>query len=614
MKIRFGTSVVLLMLALCAPAGAAPATVQLRVEGASSTIFEGPVTTDGKTIDKGDGPHPCDGTNGGANPTAGPTMTSALDDASASGSFTWDGTWFDSLSDFGVDRIGPDANSSTQFWGYALNYIPSQIGGCQQRVETGDEVLFGYDFFSKTHLLKLAGPGKAAVGSPIVLTVSDGSDGSAIAGASVAGAPDSAITGPDGSVGVTFDSAGLRLLKADRADSIRSNALRVCVSDTGAGDCGVPPQTLGSPAAAAPGARDTKAPSARISGIRDGARYRRGPRLLRGTASDENGVSVVKLALRRHVAGRPCRWWSGRRERFVGNGCHKRFFFAIGSDANWSYLLPHRLGPGRYVLDVKAFDRARNRDERFVRGQNRVVFHVLADRSARAAGASRARRAAKVGLMVVGRRGVLAAARSLRAAETTVSASGRRCRVGSSTPLAALARVLRRKRVIYHVRDFGHCSSRGSNGSAQLFVDRIGPDRNSGQDGWFYKIGNRAATAGGGDPSGPFGSGLLRDGARVLWFYCLFDVRASSCQRTLGLRPSTVSASAGEPLRVRVRSYDNDGRARPEGGVTVRLGSASALTDAQGGCLLTLPKSGRYRLEAEKAGTVAAFPVPVQVR
>ena len=47
----------------CATAHAAPVTVQLRVEGSATTIFEGPVTTDGKQLDKGGGPHPCDGTN-----------------------------------------------------------------------------------------------------------------------------------------------------------------------------------------------------------------------------------------------------------------------------------------------------------------------------------------------------------------------------------------------------------------------------------------------------------------------------------------------------------------------------------------------------------------------
>jgi hypothetical protein len=213
----------------------------------------------------------------------------------------------------------------------------------------------------------------------------------------------------------------------------------------------------------------------------------------------------------------------------------------------------------------------------------------------------------------VGRDGVLSAARSLRASETTVRASGRRCRVGASTPLAALVRALRSARVDYHVRDIGHYSSRRPGGSAQLFVDKVGSDRNRGQNGWFYKVADRAGSAGGADPSGPFGDGRLRDGARVLWFYCLFDVRASSCQRSLSLRTSSRSGRSGGSLRVSVRGFDNDARGRAEAGVTVSLGPASALTDADGDAVLTLPASGRYRLAAAKPGTIPAFPISVRV-
>jgi hypothetical protein len=215
--------------------------------------------------------------------------------------------------------------------------------------------------------------------------------------------------------------------------------------------------------------------------------------------------------------------------------------------------------------------------------------------------------------MVVGREGVLAPARSLRASETTVRASGRRCRVGASTPLAALVRALRSARLDYHVRDFGHCSARRPGGSAQLFVDKVGSDRNRGQNGWFYKVADHAGSAGGADPSGPFGNGRLHDGARVLWFYCLFDVRASSCQRSLVLRPASRSGRAGEALRVSVRGYDNDARSRPEEGVTVTLGSASAVTDAGGEAVLTLPVRGRYRLAAAKPSMLPAFPIAVRV-
>src|SRR3954463_9732234 len=104
MKTRIGTLVVLVMALACAPAWAAPVTVNLRVEGAKTTIFEGKVKTDGHQIEQDkNGPQACDGTNGGATPAAGPTITSALDDAVA-----WDGSWTASLSDFLVSRIGPD--------------------------------------------------------------------------------------------------------------------------------------------------------------------------------------------------------------------------------------------------------------------------------------------------------------------------------------------------------------------------------------------------------------------------------------------------------------------------------------------------------------------------
>ena len=50
-------------------------------------------------------------------------------------------------------------------------------------------------------------------------------------------------------------------------------------------------------------------------------------------------------------------------------------YFAIGDRPDWSYLLPARLGQGRYVLDVIAIDKAGNRD-RLARGRSRVVFFV----------------------------------------------------------------------------------------------------------------------------------------------------------------------------------------------------------------------------------------------
>jgi hypothetical protein len=41
-------------------------------------------------------------------------------------------------------------------------------------------------------------------------------------------------------------------------------------------------------------------------------------------------------------------------------------FFRIGDRPDWSYLLPRRLGRGRYTLRVAAIDRAGNRAETHV--------------------------------------------------------------------------------------------------------------------------------------------------------------------------------------------------------------------------------------------------------
>jgi hypothetical protein len=230
------TLIVLLafVFALPASAAAAPAQVKLRVEGATQTTFEGDVTTDGHNVTtQTSGTHKCDGTNNGANPAPGPTPTAALDDGARLGGFTWDGTWFDSFEDFLIDRIGPDSATSTQFWGQFVNSKASQVGGCQEIVKTGDEVLWAYDAFSKQHVLRLSGPSSATTGQVIEVSVVDGQDGSVIAGANVG----NALTGPDGRAMLSFAEPGVYKLKASRADSVRSNALGVCVDPPGAEPC-----------------------------------------------------------------------------------------------------------------------------------------------------------------------------------------------------------------------------------------------------------------------------------------------------------------------------------------------------------------------------------------
>ena len=98
----------------------------------------------------------------------------------------------------------------------------------------------------------------------------------------------------------------------------------------------------------------------------------------------------------------------------------------------------------------------------------------------------------------------------------------------------------------------------------------IGPDANKGQDGWVYKAGDHAATAGAGDPAGPFGSGRLKTGSRVTWFYCHMNAKNHSCQRTLDL--ATKSPAPGQ-LRVHVTAYDDRGQGKVSTGASTSCGT-----------------------------------------
>jgi hypothetical protein len=235
-RIRGALPAALLVLAVAAPpATAAPVSVNLRVEGAARTIFDGPVTTDGHAITTASsgGPHVCDGTNGGASTTPGPVATAALDDGARSNGFSWDADWNSSFSDFLVKQVGGESQTSTQFWGYLVNFAFPSVGGCQRKVNQGDEVVWVFDAFSKTSALKLVAPESATTGAPVTVQVVDGADGSPEAGAIVNGS----ATGADGRATLSFAAAGIYRLKAERADAVRSNAVALCVDPPGADPC-----------------------------------------------------------------------------------------------------------------------------------------------------------------------------------------------------------------------------------------------------------------------------------------------------------------------------------------------------------------------------------------
>ena len=187
-----------------------------------------------------------------------------------------------------------------------------------------------------------------------------------VAGATVSGGGVSAVTGADGTASLTFTQTGAVTLKATKAGSVVSAGEPLTVSAVPVSGTGTPP------AAPPPAAKDTTAPEPAFAGLASGTRYARGrgPRRLRGSvAADPSGLRDVKLSISRR-RGDVCSYFSGRSERFKRQQCGRSVFFRIGADADWSYLLPRRLGRGRYVITVSAIDRA------FNRANERVVIRV----------------------------------------------------------------------------------------------------------------------------------------------------------------------------------------------------------------------------------------------
>ncbi|KAF5334067.1 hypothetical protein D9757_015464 [Collybiopsis confluens] len=121
-----------------------PQSINLRIEGSQTTIFEDFILTKGHVITtaSSEGCHCCNGRNGDRNTSPGPTPTTALDDASIQKAFTFDATYDKKYDDFLIKRIGPDTNTVTNYWLLYIDYQFAKFGGCQLKVNPSQKVLW----------------------------------------------------------------------------------------------------------------------------------------------------------------------------------------------------------------------------------------------------------------------------------------------------------------------------------------------------------------------------------------------------------------------------------------------------------------------------------------
>src|SRR4051812_36814340 len=177
---------------------AAPVTVQLRIEGASRTLFEGPVTTDVRPFHfTGGADHTCNGTAANQGTSATPVVTRGAVVAAAADAtpFTTTGDWSDSFGSPSFSTIAGDSvafdPATNRFLAEYKNGQFAGLGSCADPVQQGDDVLFAYATGSE-QLLELSGPATASPGQMVKVKVSDAQSGAPVAGATVGGSTSAA--------------------------------------------------------------------------------------------------------------------------------------------------------------------------------------------------------------------------------------------------------------------------------------------------------------------------------------------------------------------------------------------------------------------------------------
>jgi hypothetical protein len=292
-------------------AQASPTVVNVRIEGAHETLFEGPVAVEPHGVRASSDPNPklrsCVGLNplDPWNTARAPTSTSSSVDAMSLIGETFDGRWYPGYDDYFVTRFGPDKETEGKSWGILVNNTFTNVGGCQYQLDEGDEVLWIFNAFNRRANLALfpegwpSGPrpltATGTLNQPFHLEVVAFGDGqedvpsahpertgsTPFKGADISPVttnakgfervdtedPATVVTDPQGKAQITFTTPGWHRIKATvpgtpEEEAFRSNRLDVCVPEAGQTGCGAlpaedqvrtPPPTVGEEEEPAPG-------------------------------------------------------------------------------------------------------------------------------------------------------------------------------------------------------------------------------------------------------------------------------------------------------------------------------------------------------------------------
>jgi hypothetical protein len=301
-------------------------------------------------------------------------------------------------------------------WVFVVNGVARADYGCTAPVHDGDKVLwYASAGFGAFHVDKgfddpvlLDAPATAVPGKAFTVTATStdttyddagaptNTAFSPSQGATVSGGVAAVTTGADGKASVTVAGGPYTLVVTK--DKRAPGRITGCATTGTDGFCGS--TQLVCPASSegcgtTPPVRlpcvdrndgfclspDKVAANAAITGVSEGKKYKKGagPRELSGkVANDFSGIADVRLRLTR-TDGRKCASYDGKTEKFKALkkcGASRGVWFSVGAKQEFTYLLPSKLGRGRYVLDVEVTDKAGNTTKSLARGTSRVVFFV----------------------------------------------------------------------------------------------------------------------------------------------------------------------------------------------------------------------------------------------
>jgi hypothetical protein len=381
----------LLIGGLTLAASASPAlaaNVSVEIEGQTLQSAPAPATT-APSLTKGG--YTCSTPN---------SVLSALDSLTAG---DWDGvTYGPSVP----ERIRTESHSiapGASSWAFYVNGRFVNGDSCSTSLSDGDRVLWfwsgAYASEGYEEPVLLDAPATATPGQPFSVTVRQADTTfdpvtfvgttavTAADGASVAGGTAPAGTDAAGHATVTVGGGHYTLVatKGKRAPARVSG----CATNGHDGFCGTtadpaaPDVVVSQPCTTCTAQTpDLQAPKGAFAAtLAEGKKYKKGqgPRELSGrVADDPSGIADVRLRLTGNDRGR-CTTYDAKKEALVKLkrcGAVRGMWFSVGAKQDFQYLLPAKLGRGRWVLDLEVTDKAGNTTT-LARGTSRVVFTVV---------------------------------------------------------------------------------------------------------------------------------------------------------------------------------------------------------------------------------------------